>query len=76
MEWDSSIIDSGPLPGDLKTPYAHLARFIHYAHYVREVPGTQDDPLGFAVTCCALWRILASAAPLLSNQNTLVNRWM
>jgi hypothetical protein len=29
----------------LMTTYAHLAR---YARYARNIPGTQDDPLGFA----------------------------
>jgi len=32
----------------LMTTYAHLARFTRYAHYVRDNPGTQDEPLGFA----------------------------
>ena len=40
--------DARSLPGDLKTRYAHLARFARYAHYVRDIPGTQDEPLGFA----------------------------
>jgi hypothetical protein len=44
--------------------YAHLARFARYAHYI---PGTQDEPLGFAVTCRALWRSLASAARLMDD---------
>jgi hypothetical protein len=55
----------------LMTTYAHLARFARhaclarFARYVpcgRNIPGTQDEPLGFAVTCRALWRSLASAA--------------
>jgi hypothetical protein len=25
------------------TTYAHLARFARYAHYVRDIPGTQDE---------------------------------
>ena len=50
----------------LMTTYAHLARFARYAP-VRDIPGTQDEPLGFAVTCRALWRSLASAARLMDD---------
>jgi len=32
--------DAGSLPGDLKTRYAHLARF---ARYASNIPGTQDE---------------------------------
>jgi len=32
----------------LMTTYAHLARFAPYAHYVRDIPGTQEEPLSFA----------------------------
>jgi hypothetical protein len=42
-EWDSSdhrSWDAGSLPGDLKTRYAHLARF---ARYASDIPGTQDE---------------------------------
>ena len=35
--------DAGSLPGDLKTRYAHIARFARYAHYVRDIPGTRDE---------------------------------
>jgi hypothetical protein len=49
----------------LMTTYAHLARFARYAPCGRNIPGTQDEPLGFAVTCLALWRSLASAARLM-----------
>jgi len=61
----------------LMTRYAHiarfardacLARFARFARYApcgRNIPGTQDEPLGFAVTCPALWRSLASAARLM-----------
>ena len=27
----------------LMTTYAHLARFAPYAHYARDIPGTQDE---------------------------------
>jgi hypothetical protein len=57
QSWDSSHYSgryAGSLPGDLKTRHAHLAR---YARYARNIPGTQDDPLGFAS--------LASAARLM-----------
>ena len=27
----------------LMTTYAHLAHFARYAHYVRDIPGTQDE---------------------------------
>jgi len=43
----------------LMTRYAHIARFARYAHYVRDIPGTQDEPLGFAS--------LASAARLMDD---------
>ena len=33
--------------------------------YARNIPGTQDESLGFAVTCRAFWRSLASAARLM-----------
>jgi hypothetical protein len=39
------------------TTYAHLARFARYAPCGRNIPGTQDEPLGFAS--------LASAARLM-----------
>ena len=32
--------DAGSLPGDIKTRYAHLARF---ARYACNIPGTQDE---------------------------------
>ena len=51
----------------LMTTYAHIARFVRYAHYVRDIPGTQDEPLGFAVTCRALWRSLAPAARVMDD---------
>ena len=41
-------------PSNLKTtdaqlaPLAHLARFARYAPCGRNIPGTQDEPLGFA----------------------------
>ena len=66
---------AGSLPGDLKphfAPFAHsLAmlcslRSARYAHYVRDIPGTREEPLGFAVTCRALWRSLASAARVMN----------
>ena len=44
---------------------AHLALFARYAPCGRNIPGAQDEPLGFAVTCPALWRSLASAARLM-----------
>jgi hypothetical protein len=71
--------DAGALSGDLKTRYAHiacfardacLARFARFARYApcgRNIPETQDEPLGFTVTCCALWRSLASAARLMED---------
>jgi hypothetical protein len=32
----------------LMITYAHLARFACYAHYVRDIPWTQNEPLVFA----------------------------
>jgi hypothetical protein len=52
--------DAGSLPGVLKTRYANLARYAHLARHsrcARNIPGTQDEPLGFAS--------LASAARLM-----------
>jgi hypothetical protein len=46
----------------LMTTYAHIARF---ARDASNIPGTQDEQLGFAVTCSALWRSLASATCLM-----------
>ncbi len=43
----------------LMTTYAHLARFARYAPFGRNIPGTQDEPLGFAS--------LASAARLMDD---------
>jgi hypothetical protein len=54
----------------LLTTYAHIARFARYAciaRFPRNIPGTQDEPLGFAVTCRALWRSLASAARVMDD---------
>ena len=51
----------------LMTTYAHLARFARYAPCGRDIPGTQDEPLGFAVTCRALWRSLASATRVMDD---------
>jgi len=35
--------------------------------YGQYIPGTQDEALGFAVTCRALWRSLASAARVMDD---------
>jgi hypothetical protein len=48
----------------LMTTYADLARFARYAHYVRDFPGTQDEPLSFAS--------LASAACLMDEILTAI----
>jgi hypothetical protein len=37
----------------LMTTYAHLARFARYAHYVRDIPWTQNEPLVFALLASA-----------------------
>jgi len=43
----------------LMTRYAHIARFARYSRCARNIPGTQDEPLGFAS--------LASAARLMDD---------
>ncbi len=39
---------SPPSLAILMTTYAHLARFARYSRCARNIPGTQDEPLGFA----------------------------
>ena len=65
QSWDSSNIVAGMLGHSLAilmTTYARLARFARSPHYVCVILVTQAKLLGFAVTCHAIWRSLASAA--------------